>query len=350
MALNPAQAVRLARALRELRESRWPEQDLTQVQLARALSSEGRVAPATLSSWESATTPKTPSTARIRAYARFFSTRRSLEGEPHLIPENQLTPDELVRCGELESELLGLLHPEDRKARRTFMFDDGPVMVICPTAPHELWGPLAQPQDPNFTKLRQYGDLDALIELYGHLRAENPDLDVFHRITSDVVADDFSSHVILLGGIGWNKVTRHFQHATSQIPITQTETEELPTGEIFRIEAEEPKLFYPEYDDHDKELIADIGYIVRLSHPYKVGRTLTICNGIHSRGVLGAVRCLTDASVRERNEEYLEDRFPDGEFAILLRVPVVESQTLSPDLHEPGTLLYAWAPNQDGGR
>ena len=43
-------------------------------------------------------------------------------------------------------------------------------------------------QYPNFTKMRQYGDLDALIEIYGHLRAENPTLDVFHRLTSDVVA------------------------------------------------------------------------------------------------------------------------------------------------------------------
>jgi hypothetical protein len=49
MALTPSQAVRLARALGDLRESTWPNRDLTQVQLAKALSSEGRVAAATLS-------------------------------------------------------------------------------------------------------------------------------------------------------------------------------------------------------------------------------------------------------------------------------------------------------------
>ena len=108
------------------------------------------------------------------------------------------------------------------------------MIVICPTAPPDVQGPLADEQDPNFTKMRQYGDLDALIELYGHLRAENPSLDVFHRTTTAVMADDFSSHVILLGGIGWNKVAARFQRATSQVPIEQTPVDDLPDRRDFQ--------------------------------------------------------------------------------------------------------------------
>jgi hypothetical protein len=355
VALDPSQAVRLARVLRDLRESTWPDQELTQAQLAKALSSEGRVAAATLSSWESLTNPKTPSGARVSAYARFFCTARSLEGEPHLISEDELEAPEQERFQELESELLQLLHPKDRKVRRTLQFDGGPVIVICPTAPEELQGPLAAEQDLNFTKMRQYGDLDALIELYGHLRAENPTLDVFHRLTRDVVSDDFSSHVILLGGIGWNKITLRFQRATSQLPITQEAVDDLKGGDIFCVATSDgQQSFYPEYEDlgEGKELIADVAYIARLRNPFRVNRTLTICNGIHSRGVFGAVRCLTDASVREENEEYLADRFPNGEFAMLLRVPVVTNETLSPDLQNPNSRLYEWAPeqNQDARR
>src|SRR5215218_1368681 len=55
------------------------------------------------------------------------------------------------------------------------------VIVICPDAPPELQGPLANECDSNLTKMRRCGDLDALIELNGHLRAENPTLDGFHR-------------------------------------------------------------------------------------------------------------------------------------------------------------------------
>ena len=82
-------------------------------------------------------------------------------------------------------------------------------------------GSLAKEDDPNFTKLQQYGDLDALIQLYGHLRAENPTLDVLYKLASEVVPDDYGSHVILLGGIGWNKATRHIESVLGQVPIGQ---------------------------------------------------------------------------------------------------------------------------------
>jgi hypothetical protein len=349
VAPNASRAVRLARALRELRESTWPDHVLTQSQLARALSSDGRIAPATLSSWESATNPKTPSAARISVYARFFCTRRSLEGEPHLIPEDQLTPVEHDRLRRLESQLLELFNADAPNERRSFQFDAGPVIVICPMALAEVQDPDGEVQDPNYTRLRQYGDLDALIELYGHLRAENPTFDVFHKLASYVVSDDLACHVILLGGIGWNEVTRRFQNAISQVPIRQIAVDDLKGGNVFRVETgDSVKSFYPEYGDlgDGKELMADVGYLARLRNPFMANRTLTICNGIFSRGVLGAVRCLTDARVREENEKYLADKFPEGEFAILLRVPVVANESLSPDLQCRSSRLYEWAPSE----
>ncbi|HEY6688390.1 MAG TPA: hypothetical protein VI094_19525 [Propionibacteriaceae bacterium] len=270
-----------------------------------------------------------------------------MKGGPKLIPEEQLTKSELDRYHQLEAQLMDLYHAQDRKIRRGFQFDAGPVIVICPDAPDDARGPLADEKDINFTKLQKYGDLDALIELYGHLRAENPTLDVFHRLASEVVSDDLSRHVILLGGIGWNEVTRRFQSAVSQVPITQKAVPDLKDGDIFRVETSEgAQDFYPEFDD-DGLFIEDVGYIARLRNPFKVSRTLTICNGIFSRGVFGAVRCLTDASVREENERYLADRFPKGEFAMLLRVPVVANETLSPDLQNPRARLYEWSPGPE---
>ena len=75
------------------------------------------------------------------------------------------------------------------------------------------------------------------------------------------------------------------------------------------------------------------------TNPFQSSRTLTICNGIHSRGVLGAVRCLTDERVRDANERYLAERFTGGRFALLVRVPVVTNETLSPDLQNRSTRL-----------
>jgi hypothetical protein len=349
VALTPTQAVRLARALRDLRLSEWPDVDLTQAQLAHALSGESRVAPATLSSWESLSNPKTPTPSRLSAYARFFATRRSLEGDPHLLSDDQLTPDEQERFRELEERLLGLLHVSSAERRSTFSFDDGPVTIICPEIPEDERGPLGRTGNPNFTRLQRFADLDALLEVWGHVRVENPRLEARFRLPDEVQPDDFTAHVVLLGGIGWNKVTRRFQKAISQVPIAQVEVEELDTGEIFSVkDTEGERTFYPEWDvapDGSRELIEDVGLVARLRNPFQISRTLTICNGIHSRGVLGAVRCLTDARVRDANERYLAERFPDGTFALLLRVPVLADETLSPDLQNPETRLYEWAPD-----
>lgn len=352
--MNRDQALRLARSLRELRESTWPDQELTQTQLANALSSEGRVATATVSSWESATNPKTPPAFRISALARFFCTKRSLEGKPHLIPEDQLTAPERDQFKELESGLLKLLNPEDLKPWHIFEFDAGPVIVICPDVPADVRSPLADVKNPNYTRMQQYGDLDALMELYGNLCSQNPTLDIFHRLASEAVdSDDLSRHVIVLGGIGWNRVTRHIESVSRRVPITQIAVPDLKDGDIFRVKTTDgTRSFYPEYADigGGKELIADVAYVARLRNPFRIKRTLTICNGIFSRGVLGAVRCLTDPAVRQENEKYLADKFPGGEFAMLLRVPVVDNKTLAPDLQDPEARLYEWTPNQDGGR
>jgi hypothetical protein len=353
VALETTQAIRLARTLRELRESEWPGIELTQAQLAKALSSDSRVASATLSSWESLTNPKTPTASRLTSYARFFATRRSVEGkEPHLLAEKDLTADEMERFRELEAELLGLLHADTQMRPGTLTFEEGPVTIICPEAPEEERGRLADPTNPNFNKLQRLADLDALLEIWGHVRAENPTLQVHFKRPADVVADDLSGHVILLGGIAWNRVTRRIQTAITQMPITQVEAEELATGEIFTVkDADSERSFFPEWDDPqdgDRELIEDVGHIARLANPFQSSRTLTICNGIHSRGVLGAVRCLTDASVRDSNERYLAQRFPEGKFALLVRVPVVTNETLSPDLQNRATRLFEWAPPKDG--
>jgi hypothetical protein len=144
-----------------------------------------------------------------------------------------------------------------------------------------------------------------------------------------------------------------FQRAISQVPISQTAVDDLETGEIFQVWTNGgTQSFYPEYADlgEGMELIADIGYIARLRNPFKISRTLTICNGIHSRGVFGAVRCLTDASVREENEKYLANRFPEGDFAMLLRVPLMTNESLSPDLQNPEAWLFEWGPKQDDRR
>jgi transcriptional regulator with XRE-family HTH domain len=351
VASEPEQAVRLARRLRELRQTHWPSTGLTQAQLAAAFSTEAgsKIASATISAWESVSNPKTPPSGRLATYARFFATDRSVDGEPHLIPEAELTDEERERYDALLRELMDLLETGPTTARATFSYTEGPITVVCPEAPIETWSPLAHESSANFTKLQQYGDLDALIELYGHLRACNPTLDVYHRLAGEVTADDMSTDLILVGGVGWNQVMRRYLEALREVPIMQLVVDEYADGDVFEVTQPERKRFLPRWENGEegKVLIEDVALLARIPNPFNVNRSVTICNGVHSRGVLGAVRCLTDKQVRDANERFLAQHFPGGSFALLLKVPVVANKTLSPDLQNPATRLYEW-PELDG--
>ena len=208
MAPSP-EAVRLARRLRDLRET----ERLTQKDLSRALSTgEARVAVATISSWESQSNPKLPPEERLRSYALLFA----MSEVPDRLPREQdLSASERERFNALHREL-SMLREDVRHQQAgsptssssyTFDFESGRITLICPEVPELGRSALADEKNPNHTKLYKYADLDALIEMWGHVRASNPELRVRHRLPTEVSADHLSGHLILIGGIAWNRVT-----------------------------------------------------------------------------------------------------------------------------------------------
>ncbi len=371
MAPSP-EAVRLARRLRDLRES----QRLTQAILARALSADSRVAVATISSWESPTNPKLPPEERLRAYALFFSRTPVGDGPQRLPREQDLTAAEREKFQSLHRELVGLRdsvrHQSDSSigASYTFDFETGRITLICPEAPVEGRSPLAEEDNPNHTRLYRYADLDALIEMWGHIRAANPELRVRHKLPSEVSADHLSGHLVLIGGIAWNQVTSRLLRVLDELPIRQMTVPDLIDGEIFR--SRDGQEYRPQWEEHKnaeieaptpeqlaasqaqdawkdgnpRELVEDVALLARLPNPFNHSRTITICNGVYSRGVLGAVRTLTDDAVRERNEAYIANRFPGGTFGLLMRVPVVNGEAITPDLEIADNRLFEWSPEE----
>jgi hypothetical protein len=344
--------LKLAQRLRDLRKQSWPEAGLTQASLANAFSSEERVSSATVSSWENLNSPKLPPRNRLTAYARFFATHRSVETDPpRLLPVGELSDEEQDVCAALEAELLALRDgarkpsaKDEVAVTRSWHFSDtGPVTLICAQLPEEETGNLANPADPNYTELLCYADLDALMELHGHIRAENSTMDVFFKPSSSVVPDDLSGHVVLLGGIAWNNKTQRLSDMID-LPIKQIRDPEVPAGEIFVLKQNgDNKRFLPEWDDDGKTLVEDVGLIVRVPNPLNSNRSLTICNGIHSRGVLGAVRALTDARLRASNERYIVENFIDpSNFTILMRVAIIAGKAMTPDFYARNCVAYQW--------
>lgn len=354
--MQPAsrEATRLAGRLRQLREQHWPDARLTQRALAQALSVEETLAAATVSSWESTSAPKLPPRHRLRAYARFFATPRSVEKSPTLLPWETLTPDEQAACKQLETELFRLRNSvaEDSTEEeitfsgRTWHFtDSGPVTLVCAELPSDQAGPLAKPSDPNYTVLQAFADIDALMELHGHIRAENPQMLVHFKIPDDVDHDDLTGHTILLGGVVWNEITESLSEEAS-LPVRQVLDSELQSGDPFVAEVDgEERKFWPTWKDQERTVLSqDIGMLARVPNPHNSSRTLTICNGIHSRGVYGAVRTLTDANLRDANERYISTHFGNSDsFVILMWVKVIKNRTMTPDLNRNGVVLYQWS-------
>jgi transcriptional regulator with XRE-family HTH domain len=351
----PPALAELATRLRELRERHGGDVKLTQAALATALADGERLSSATVSSWESGVSPKLAPAERLRAYARFFSTPRSVEGaEPRLLPLGELSEEEEAARAALEAELLALrdraagitVGVETAAPRRSWYFSQGPVNIVCAQLPANEAGPLSDSALPNYTELQSFADLDALIELHGHMRAENPHLDdIFFKSSAGVEPDDLSGHLVLLGGIAYNEITEILSEMTV-LPVRQVADPAVTSGEIFIAEVEgQQQRFLPKWRDEEQtKLREDVALLARVPNPVNSNRTLTFCNGIHSRGVLGAVRTLTDARLRESNESYLAGVFGDSRtYAILMRVTVIEGETLTPDFNTAGTVLYQWS-------
>jgi transcriptional regulator with XRE-family HTH domain len=336
----------LAARLRQLRVGHWPEASLTQPQLAAALG----VGASSVSSWESATATKIPPLSRLDGYATFFATRRSLSA-PALLRPDDLTADEQAERDRLRRELLdlrgsGRLDPGETRSLWQFL-DDNPVRLICGELSRENRKDLfTSAKRRNYIQLQAYADLDAMVELYGHVRAENPGSDVQFDLAPRLEHDDLQSHLVMLGGVAMNQGGRIMANLLG-MPISQVAIADITNGEVFDVLRDDGTTarHSPEIwgDIRAGDLISDVGLFVRAPNPNNQDTTLTIISGVFTRGTYGAVRCLTDPAVREGNHQYLADRFDLAKpFAVLMRVPVIDHATATPDLRVDANRLHEW--------
>lgn len=361
----------LARRLRALREDRWPGRKVTQAQLAAALSDGTRsVSVPLISSWESRSNPKVPPAARIEDIATFFASRRSFDGRTgRLLSPDEMTAQESAAREKLLQELTRLRGdalaapivlaavpgvvqgiPESLSSGPYRIEPGNRITIVSAQLPPDMLQkmPYTDPLDPDFIELYRYADLDALLELFGHLRATNPANPVGFRAADQLVADDYTGHLVLLGGVDWNVATSTVLRSL-QLPVTQIGDWDAEGGAFFEVtEADGHKVAHRpllgEGSDGQKILREDVALFARAVSPFNQKRFVTICNGMYGRGTYGAVRALTDERFRDRNAEYLRESFGDSDtFCILSRVTVVNGETLTPDWTLPQTRLFEWS-------
>ena len=353
----------LARYLRLLREERWPNMKITQPQLAQALGGEKPLSVPLISSWESASNPKIPPIPRLEAYATFFATERSVvDDPPRMLSPAEMTEPERRARDEILRDLMSLRKDalratgtpnpgEDFEALSIgpWRFDDGkPITIVCAQLPPDRLQtmPYTDRDDPDFVELYTYADLDSLFELHGHLRAANPTSQVTYRTAQRLQPDDYTTHLVSLGGVDWNRATVSLLNQL-QLPVRQV-ARDLPE-EVAYFEVEDDGCavrHQPRLDTvQSREILReDVALFARAVNPYNRLRTVSICNGMYSSGSYGAVRALTDARFRDRNAAYLQDRFAGSQsFCILFRVQVEPGAPMTPDWSVEANRLFEWS-------
>jgi hypothetical protein len=355
----------LARRLRALREDRWAGRRITQPRLALAL---GGVSVPLISSWESPTNPRIPPLQRLDAYAILFATPRSFDQDPgHLLSPGDLNDDEQQAMSELKRELRHLrsaamlasagpaapprISIEESLSVGPWHFEDrNTITIVCAQWPPEMLRqiPYTDVNDPDYIELLTYSELDALFELYGHLRAANPAVQVNRRIAGKLAPDDYSSHLVTLGGIDWNLLTSSALDKL-ELPVRQVADWGAEGGQYFEVvETGKTTQHRPVLDNSSGQamLNEDVALFARSVNPFNRKRTVTICSGMYGRGSYGAIRALTDANFRDRNAEYLQSRFGESDsYCILTRVPIVNGATLTPDWTTGAYTLFEWSGN-----
>jgi len=362
----------LARRLRELREHHWPDRKVTQLQLAKALGGDKPLSVPLISSWEARADPRIPPPARLEGYAAAFATSRTFEGpEPCRLSFNDMTDEERVVMRELMQELMQLRNNALRATAlesgsatvgmpgevqqslnvNPWRFPDGhTITIVCAPWPQHMLAkiPYTDVDDPDYIELLQYSDLDALLELHGHLRAANPENQVNLRIAGKLTADDYTSHLVSLGGVDWNTITSTALERLP-LPVQQIADWQVTGEQYFQIEENgtvtrhKPNL--EEAAGHPKGILReDVALFARAVSPFNRKRTITICSGMYGRGTHGVVRALTDARFRDRNADYIRSRFGDSQtYCILTRVPIVYGATLTPDWTNGEYTLFEWS-------
>lgn len=398
----PAQRA-LAGRLRDLRTALVPGRNVKQREVAEALG----VSVALVSSWESETRPVVPPEERLTAYARFFATPRSVEGGQGALVHDLTTEEEQARR-RLIDELVRLREealadqgaaPRQRGALggRFWHFPDGqPIRIITsklsrraltsqrawPAGVHDTNDPAfetvpyADPWHPNYIDTLWDGDAPSTIELFGHIRAENPSSEVRFYTADKVAQNHLTGHVVVLGQgdtfqsepygpqapLSW-LIRRHNLPFRAHLPAGGDE--EFDSEFVVSLGPDGAPTYYPERTEHAQsevhrpvflrddsaapgsrrlvngypQLEYDVAVLARMPNQLNLSATLTICAGVFSRGTYGAVRTLTDANLRTRNEQWLYDHVDPAEFWMLLQVPVFPgadgAETVTPDLERP---------------
>jgi hypothetical protein len=213
------------------------------------------------------------------------------------------------------------------------------ITLVSYRLPPNQRPPSSDPSNPNYVRFADLADLDTLIDIYGAVRAYNPQSQVVIMAAQDLAQQNVETHLVLIGGLTWEAVTPWFSRIFS-IPIEAGDP--FDRGAIVVRDPDNGEREFAHTLAGD-EVVEDVGFFASGKNPSAPRRKLMICGGITTRGVRGAALCFIDQEMRQRNEQYIMPRFSDGStYCIVMRVPIMNKDPLPTDLSRKENRLFEW--------
>jgi len=214
------------------------------------------------------------------------------------------------------------------------------VWVVCPQIDEP--GEFADRSSADYTYLDNLGDTDALLEVMVFLSQYYPNATIERFSSDDLPQGHTSSNLVVIGGPGSteirNEVCRdmmsgmHSHVAYSpdceQMTVTRTAGETIDLSAEYRGNGEEGDR------QTARGLRTDWGYFARFHNPLNENATVVLINGIHTAGVLGAVRVFSQRREASRNFDVVlaASGIAPGSFECYFEVPVLNGQVKVPSV------------------
>jgi len=297
----------------------------------------------------------------------FCTDQSFVSGSPRLLRDDELTEEERQEETELYAELRTLRErvqssdavPASNKRpsliwhfKNENTINENTINIVCSGVKPKERPQYADPSHLNYTPYASFADLNALVDVYGEVRAENPSSEVNILLPERLDHNSALSHLVFIGGAAVAKVeadqdenpaSQDVRRFAPNIPLPTAEAIPGTNTHGFICSVGEEACGFVSSRQRGT-LVEDIGLIARGPHPNIPHRTVTMLSGITSRGVHGAALCFIHPSLRESNEKFLKSTFGSTEeFCILMRVPVRNNVAMPPNLSDDKNRLYEWS-------
>lgn len=219
---------------------------------------------------------------------------------------------------------------------------DSTVIIVCPQLPLEMRSCLADPDNRNHNPSQKLADLDAAIEIFGHVRSASPAAQIRICSAAELDGDLAAEHLIVVGGAAWNTASSWFCSAL-ELPIRQVTAP--AQEEYFTLDGVgDDREFRPNVVTTATGVSGhDIGFFARAPNPFRTDRTVTMFNGVLSFGVLGMVRAFANPAVGGANQDLVASRPASTPYCLFVRVPIYNSTVPAVDITAAENRLFEWS-------